>query len=121
MAPDAGGGTYADKLHFIGTDPATNRLTAQASLPLNKKFWEKGKRYLNGEVTFQVYVSETGPDAKVYDVKVPGKTVEPGMVRDMGRWPWLGIYHTGKLGEILATIRQVDVTLMGLELSTQKK
>ena len=122
LAPDPGGGTFADKLHFTRTDPAANTLTAQASLPMNKKFWEKGFRYLVGEVTFRVYVDETtGPDAKVVDVKVPGKEVEPGLIRDMGRWPWLGFYQESALGPILKGIQHAQVTPDGVLLSTRKK
>jgi hypothetical protein len=122
LAPDTGSGTFADKLHFIRTDPAANTLSAQASLPMNKKFWEKGFRYLIGEVTFHIYVDETtGPDAKVADVKIPGKEVEPGLIRDMGRWPWLGFYQSGPLGPVLKGIRHVQVTPTGVTLSTQKK
>jgi len=122
MAPDTGSGTFADKLHFIRTDPAKNTLTVQASLPMNKKFWEKGFRYLVGEVSFHIYLDETtGPDAKVVDVKIPGKEVEPGLIRDMGRWPWLGFYQSGPLGPVLKGIRHVQVTPEGVLLNTRKK
>ena len=121
MAPESGSGSYADQLRLTRTDPAANTLSAQTSLPMNRKFWEKGMRYLVGEVTFLVYVHEAGPDAKVVDVKVPGKAVEPGLIQDMGRWPWLGLYQNGPLGAVLKNIRQAEVTPSGVRLSTQKK
>ena len=121
LAPDTGSGNYAGKLRLIRSNPVTGTLTAQTSLPMNKKFWEKGFRYLVGEVTFHIYLHEEGPDAKVVDVQIPGKYVEPGLIQDMGRWPWLGLYQSGPLGAVLKGIRHVQVTAEGVLLSTQKK
>lgn len=121
MAPDTGSGTYAEKLRFHSTDPAKKTLTAQACLPMNKKFWEDGMRYLIGEVTFEVYVHDAGPDARVVDVKVPGKTVEPGLINNMGIWPWVAPYQSGPLGTVLKNIREAEVTADGLILRTVKK
>jgi hypothetical protein len=121
MAPDAGNGGYAGSLRLIRTDPAASAIVTQTSLPMNKKFWEEGHRYLVGEVTFYIYLHEGGPDAKVMDIKVPGKEVEPGLIRDMGRWPWLAPYQSGPLGPVLKAVQQVQVTPTGVTLSTTKQ
>jgi hypothetical protein len=121
MAPAIEAGGYAEQLRLIRTDPVLNTLSAQACLPMNRKFWEKGKRYLIGEVTFGIYDGPAGPDAKVVNVKVPGKTVEPGLINNMGIWPWLAPYQTGPLGEVLKKIRHAQVTPEGIALATQKR
>jgi hypothetical protein len=121
MGPDIGNGGYAESIRVIRTDPAASALVAQTSLPMNKKFWEEGHRYLVGEVTFYLYLHENGPDAKVMDIKVPGKEVEPGLIRDMGRWPWLAPYQNGALAPILKAVRHLEVTPAGVTISTQEK
>ena len=119
MAPDEGGGSYAGKLLFFKTDAAKNHLIAKSSLPLNKKFWEKGVRYLVGEISFVIYVEQAGPDAKIVDIAVPGKTIEPGLVLDMGRWPWMGPYQKGELGEVLKRILTAQVSGDAITLRTR--
>ncbi len=121
MAPDSGYGSYAELLRFEKTDPAKSTLSGQVSLPMNRlKFWEGRKRYLNGEAVFLIYVHEEGIDAKMVEVKVPGKTVAEGFVNGMEIWPWIGPYRKIEpLGTVLKLIKKVTVTADGVTLSTK--
>ncbi len=121
-APDTGHGSYINLIRFKGTDPTKNLLWADASLPMNHiKFWEDKKRYLNGELAYQLETHpENGLDAKVVDVKVPGKTVPEGFIFGMGSWPWLSPYRDlHPLGTVLKAIRKAEITPTGITLTTQ--
>lgn len=120
LAPDSGYGTYRDLLQVTGTDPGKHALQARISLPMNRlKFWEGRKRYLIGEAAFYIYVHEEGIDAKVVDVRVPGKEVPDGFVAGMEIWPWVAPYRKVEpLGNVLKAVRSVKITPQGLTLST---
>lgn len=121
MAPDSGYGTYTELLRFEKTDPTKSTITGRISLPMNRlKFWEGKKRYLNGHATFLVYVHEEGIDAKVVDIKVPGKEVAEGFVAGMEIWPWVAPYRKIEpLGATLKAVKKVTVTADGITLSTK--
>ncbi len=121
LAPDSGYGSYTELLRFEKADPTKNTLSGQVSLPMNRiKFWENKKRYLNGEITFLIYVHAEGIDAKVVDVKVPGKTVAEGFVAGMEIWPWVAPYRKIEpLGTVLKLIKKATVTADGVTLSTK--
>lgn len=121
LAPDSGYGSYAELVRFEKTDPAKSTLEGRVSLPMNRlKFWEGKKRYLNGSATFLIYVHEEGIDAKVVDVKVPGKTIAEGFVSGMEIWPWVAPYRKIEpLGGVLKSIKKVTVTAEGITLSTK--
>ncbi len=121
MAPDSGYGSYTELLRFEKADPTNNTLKGQVSLPMNRiKFWENKKRYLNGEITFLMYVHAEGIDAKVVDVKVPGKVVAEGFITGMEIWPWIAPYRKIEpLGTVLKLIKKVTVTADGVTLSTK--
>lgn len=121
LAPDSGYGTYTDLIRFTGTDPSKNTLTASACLPMNNiKFWEDKKRYLIGALTFNIHTHLEGVDAKVVDVKVPGKDVPEGFIGGMEIWPWIAPYRkVAAVGPYLKAIQKATVTPEGLTLSTQ--
>ncbi len=121
IAPDSGYGTYTDLVRFETTDPAKNTISGQISLPMNNvKFWENKKRYCNGTATFLLYVHEEGIDAKVVDVKVPGKPVAEGFISGMEIWPWVAPYRKVEpIGAVLRTIKKVTVTAGGVVFSTK--
>jgi hypothetical protein len=121
MAPDSGYGTYTDLVRFETTDPAKNTVSGQISLPMNNiKFWENKKRYCNGTATFLLYVHEEGIDAKVVDMKVPGKPVADGFISGMEIWPWVAPYRKIEpLGTVLKAIKKVTVTADGVTFSTK--
>ncbi len=120
IAPDTGYGSYADLIRIEGTMPDKDAITSQVCLPLNNiKFWEDKKRYLIGQLTYYVHVHEEGVDAKVVDVKVPGKEVPDGFITGMEIWQWVAPYRKVEpIGTVLKAIRQVKVTPEGLWLST---
>lgn len=121
-APDGGNGTYKDMLRVKSFDPAKSTFTTDCSLPMNTaKFWEDKKRYLVGEIDFHVEMTEAGPDAKVYSVRVPGKTLPDGMLSGMQNYGYLGPYHTHpQIGPVLKAIKQAKVEADGVVLSTTK-
>lgn len=121
MAPDSGYGTYTDLVRFETLDPTKNTITGQISLPINNiKFWEDKKRYCNGQATFLLYVHEEGIDAKVVDVKVPGKEVAEGFISGMEIWPWVAPYRKLEpLGSVLKAIKKVTVSADAVTFSTK--
>jgi hypothetical protein len=123
LAPKTDYGSYAGMVLLEKTDPAKNTLSGKICLPLNRlKFWEGKKRYLIGDATFLAEVNTEGVDAKVVDVKVPGKEVPEGFVSGMEIWTLLAPYRKSEpLGAILKGIQKVEVTTDGLILSSAKK
>jgi hypothetical protein len=121
-APDTGFGSYRDIVRITGIDPAKNTLVAALSMPLKKiKFWEGKFRYLVGEGVFQVVIHEEGLDAKLVDVRVPGKTVPEGFVANLEVWPWIAPYRKVEpIGSMLKGIKKATVTTTGITLSTMK-
>ncbi len=121
LAPDGGSGTYKDMLRVKVLDPVKNVIITDASLPMNTaKFWEDKKRYLVGEIDFQVEMTAVGPDAKVSAVRVPGKTLPEGMVQGMQMYGYLGPYQSHPtIGPVLKAIKQAKIEADGLLLSTQ--
>jgi len=121
QAPDTGYGTYAEMVRVTGTAPAKDALITQVCLPMKKlKFWEGNLRYLIGTLTFYVHVHEEGVDAKVVDVKVPGKVVPEGFITGMEIWPWIAPYRKLEpLGTVLKAVRKAKVTPEGVTLSTR--
>lgn len=122
MAPDTGYGSYREIVRVAKTSPEDNRLIADLSMPLKKaKFWEGKFRYLVGEGTFRIVTHEEGLDAKLIDVRVPGKTVPPGFVGNLEVWPWIAPYRKQEpIGSMLKGIKKTTVTAEGLTLSTSK-
>ena len=120
QAPDSGYGTYRDIVRVTGTEPGGNQLIARLCMPLKRlKFWEGRFRYLAGEGTFKIEIHEEGLDAKLVDVKVPGKAVPRGFVGNLEIWPWVAPYRKQEpLGTILKGIKKAIVTPEGLKLST---
>lgn len=120
IAPDTGYGSYADLVRFEKTIPDKDAITGQVCLPMNNiKFWEDKKRYLIGELTYYIHIHEEGVDAKVVDVKIPGKEVPDGFITGMEIWPWVAPYRKVEpIGTILKAIRQAKVTPEGVWLST---
>lgn len=122
LAPDTGYGSYREIVRVVKTSPANNSLIAALSMPLKKaKFWEGKFRYLVGEGTFSIVIHEEGLDAKLVDVRVPGKTVAPGFVGNLEVWPWIAPYRKQEpIGSMLKGIKKATVTAEGLTLSTTK-
>jgi hypothetical protein len=121
LAPEGSNGSYKDLLRVKSLDAAKQTIITEASLPLNKKFWEDSKRYLVGEVDFSLEMTELGPDAKPSAVRVPGKTVPEEMVKGMAMYGYLGPYQNDKtLGSVLKAIKKHQVEADGVVLSTEK-
>jgi len=121
LAPDGGSGSYKDMLRVKALDAAKQVLIADASLPMNKKFWESSLRYLVGEVDFTLEMTELGPDARVSAVRVPGKTVQEEMVKGMAMYGYMGPYQNDPtLGPVLKAIKHYKVETDGVVLSTEK-
>ncbi len=120
IAPDTGYGVYTDMLRFQRTEPAANRVVARVSLPMNHiKFWEGRKRYLIGEVAYEVVVHDAGVDAKAVDAKVPGKTVPEGFIAGLGTWTLLGPYQKVEpVGSALKKVKKATVTADGILLKS---
>jgi hypothetical protein len=111
LAPDTGNGSYREMLRIKAMDAAQNRLVADVSLPMNTaRFWDETKRYLVGEIEFQIELTEAGPDAKVAAVRVPGKAVPEQMVNGMQMYGYMGLYQTHPvLGPLLKMIRTAKI------------
>ena len=122
LAPDTGYGTYREIVRFTQTDSVKSQLKAELCMPLKKaRFWEGKFRYLVGEGVFLIEAKEEGVDAKLMDVKVPGKSVPEGFVNNLEVWPWIAPYRKqDPLGAMLKGIKKVSVTADGLTLSTVK-
>ena len=120
VAPDTGYGHYREIVRLTKTDPASNSLIADLSMPLRKlKFWEGKMRYLIGEGTFKMLIHEEGLDARLVDVRVPGKTPPSGFLDNLQIWTWIAPYRKQEpLGAMLKGIKKVTVTETGLTLST---
>ena len=123
LAPTSDYGSYAGMVLLEKTDPAKNILIGRICLPLNRlKFWEGKKRYLVGEASFLAEVHADGVDAKVVDIKVPGKEVPTGFVGGMEVWTILAPYRKIEpLGSILKGIQKVEVIADGVVLSSASK
>ncbi|MCA1962520.1 MAG: hypothetical protein LDL31_01085 [Prosthecobacter sp.] len=121
LAPDSGYGSYRDMVRFEKLNPAKNRVEGRVSLPLNRiKFWEGKKRYLNGTAELEVFTHNLGVDARVADVKVPGREVAEGFISGMGAWTWLAPYQKMEvIGPVLSAIKKATVTEDELLLETQ--
>lgn len=122
LAPDSGYGSYREIVRVSKTSPADNCLIADLSMPLKKaKFWEGKFRYLVGEGTFRIVIHEEGLDAKLIDVRVPGKSLPSGFVGNLEVWPWIAPYRKQEpVGSMLKGIKKATVTAEGLTLSTSK-
>lgn len=120
-APDAGNGTYKEMLRVKGFDPAANVVSTDCSLPMNTaKFWEDKKRHLVGEIDFHLEITEAGVDAKIKEVRVPGKSIPDGMLKGMQMYGYLGPYQTHpEIGPILKGVKKVTVEPDGVVLSTE--
>jgi hypothetical protein len=121
IAPDTGYGTYTDLVRLESFDPKKSTVSGQVSLPMNNvKFWENKKRYLNGQITFHLYIHAEGIDAKVVDVKVPGKEVAEGFITGMEIWPWVAPYRKVEpVGATLKAIQKVTVTADAVTFSNK--
>jgi hypothetical protein len=95
--------------------------SGRVSLPMNHiKFWEDGKRYLNGEAGFLVFLHDKGVDVKVVDVKVPGKEVAAGFIDGMGLWTWLSPYQKMEtIAQHLLLVKKVTLTPEAVVLESQ--
>ncbi|MBX7207516.1 MAG: hypothetical protein K1X78_04320 [Verrucomicrobiaceae bacterium] len=122
LAPDTGYGSYREIVRVSKTSPADNCLIADLSMPLKKaKFWEGKFRYLVGEGTFRIVIHEEGLDAKLIDVRAPGKSLPSGFVGNLEVWPWIAPYRKQEpVGSMLKGIKKATVTAEGLTLSTTK-
>lgn len=120
-APDTGFGSYKEILRIVRTDPAKNTLIASLAMPVKKlKYWEGKFRYLVGEGDFLIEVGAEGLDAKLVDVRVPGKSVPAGFVGNLPAWPWIAPYRKSEpAASILKGIKKAAVTADGVTLSTQ--
>jgi hypothetical protein len=121
IAPDTGYGTYTDLVRLESFDPKKSTVSGQVSLPMNNvKFWENKKRYLNGQITFHLYIHAEGIDAKVVDVKVPGKEVAEGFITGMEIWPWVAPYRKVEpVGATLKAIQKVTFTADAVTFSNK--
>lgn len=119
-SPDSGNGTYKEMLRVTAFDPAKKLVTAACSLPMNTaKFWEDKKRYLAGEIDFHLDLTDSGLDAKIQTVRVPGKTIPDGMLKGMQMYGYLTPYHNHPLiGPVLKAVKKVQVEAGGVLLST---
>jgi len=121
LAPDGGSGSYKDMLRVKSLDATKQTIITDASMPLNKKFWEDSKRYLVGEVDYTLEMTELGPDAKVSAVRVPGKLVPEEMVKGMAMYGAISPYQNDKtLGPVLKAIKKFKVEADGVMVSTEK-
>lgn len=120
-APDAGNGTYKEMVRVKSLDTEKKVIVTDANLPMNTaKFWEPTKRYLVGEVDFNIEMTTEGPDAKVHAVRIPGKTVPEGMLQGMQMYGYMGPYQTHpQLGSVIKTIKKATIEADGVLLSTQ--
>jgi hypothetical protein len=120
IAPDTGYGHYREIVRIIRADPASSSLIASLNMPLRKlKFWEGKMRYLVGEGTFKMLIHEEGLDARLVDVRIPGKTPPDGFLDNLQIWTWIAPYRKQEpLGAMLKGIKKVTVTESGLTLST---
>lgn len=122
FAPDSGYGSYREMVRIAKTEPSTNTLIADLCMPMRKaKFWEGQHRYLIGEGVFLIEILEEGLDAKLVDVRIPGKTAPAGFVAGLQVWPWIAPYRKQEpLGSMLKGIKSATVTASGLRLATTK-
>ncbi len=120
-APDAGNGSYKDMLRVKAFKPAENVVVTDCSLPMNTASFSSGtKRYLVGEMDFRLDMTEVGPDAKVYAVRVPGKTMPDGMLQGYQMYGFLGPYQNDPaISPILKAVKQAKVEADGVLLSTE--
>jgi len=120
-APDLGNGTYTTIIHVTGTAPEKNALIADINLPLNQlPFSKSPKRYLVGTATFDVEITEEGPDTRITAINVPGKTVPAGFIESQRVWTWITPFRKDPgLAALLKALRSAKVTADGLTLSTE--
>lgn len=120
-APDTGFGSYKEIVRVVRSDPAKNLLIANLAMPVKKlKYWEGKFRYLVGEGDFLIEVHNEGLDAKLVDVRVPGKPVPDGFIGNLPAWPWIAPYRKSEpAASILKGIKKATVTATGLTLSTK--
>lgn len=120
IAPDTGYGHYREIVRITRADPAGSSLIADLNMPLRKlKFWEGKMRYLVGEGTFKMLTHEEGLDARLVDVRIPGKTPPDGFLDNLQIWTWIAPYRKQEpLGAMLKGIKKVTVTETGLTLAT---
>ena len=108
-------------LEFQGLGFALNGAHRRTLSALAKDWSKDKKRYLNGEATYQVELNEAGVDARIVDVKVPGKTVAEGFIAGIGTWTLLAPYQKIEpTGSALKRVKKATVTPEGITLSSQE-
>lgn len=121
LAPDGGNGSYKDMLRVKSLNVTKKLITADVCLPMNTaKFWDDTKRYLIGEIEFEIEMTAVGPDVKVRAVRVPGKVVPEGMVKGMQMYGYMGPYQSHpQIGLVLKAIKKATFETDGIVLSTE--
>lgn len=92
VAADSEVGDYRGIVRFTGVDATGKLLTADLCWPMNRlSLKDDSKRYLVGQGGFEPTFDNRAFDLHIVTLTVPGKTVSPGFLRNLGNWPWLNL------------------------------
>ncbi len=92
LAADSEVGDYRGIVSFTGVDTTGKLLTADLCWPMNRlSLKDDSKRYLVGQGGFEPTFDNKAFDLHIVTLTVPGKTVSPGFLRNLGNWPWLNL------------------------------
>ncbi|CAN5907653.1 hypothetical protein BH11VER1_BH11VER1_36090 [soil metagenome] len=92
LAADSEVGDYRSIVWFTGIDATGKLLMADLCWPMNGLFLKgESKRYLVGQGGFEPTFDNKSFDLHIVTLTVPGKTVSPGFLRNLGNWPWLNL------------------------------
>lgn len=102
LAAESEVGDYRGIVRFTGADSTGKYLMADLCWPMNRlSLTDDSKRYLVGQGGFEPTFDNKAFDLHIVTLTVPGKTVSPGFLRNLGNWPWLNL---AKLKPEIATV-----------------
>ena len=134
VAHTESGKDYRGMVYFTGTreiegepDPESGgrsqarQLVANVCVTMNKlKFWEK--RYLIGEMEFDLRKVPAGLDLIVTGINVPDLDVPAQFVGNFANWHWLSPFHEDpKMGPVFKAIREAKILDDRVVLTTGEK
>lgn len=108
LAAESEVGDYRGIVRFTGVDSTGKYLMADLCWPMNRlSLTDDSKRYLVGQGGFEPTFDNKAFDLHIVTLTVPGKTVSPGFLRNLGNWPWLNLAKLKP--EIAAVLGKITV------------
>lgn len=92
LGAEDGVADYRGMVRFTGIDATAQLLKADIRWQMNNlPFVHAPNRYLAGHATFKPVIENNAIELHLDTIDVPGKTVDPGFIRQLQNWPWLNL------------------------------